>query len=336
MFLKPTVVFLASASAAAAGAYSEPAPKPAPTPIPVQQGITMSSTVTLGYGISSLDVAGTDIDFNTFTLAVASDIMFSPSFNLGLDFSFAKTSADDIFPGLDAHLDLIRLDIEPEYRFSNGFYVGAYYHMWDADVSVSVIPGLTLGVDADSMGVFGGYDNGPWGVEAFYGVSDTDPGLGGIADIKDYGLSASYDLSPNFEIFGAAARTSIDFGPGQLDLTMVSLGADYAFDNGLSVYGSLGRIDVGTPFPSDIDVTNYTLGLAYDFAGTGSGVPVSLNLELSRSNLDTGGLLDADVNRIGFGATIPIGGGSNKSLDSNTRAARGDYRSVITAIADSL
>ncbi len=298
----------------------------------------MSSTVTLGYGMSSIDISGgPDIDLDTFTLAFASDIRFSPSFNLGLDFSVAQTNASGLVPYVFDEVSLIHLGIEPSYHFGNGFYAGVYYHLTDGDISGSPLP-ASIGVDMESVGIFGGYENGPWGVELFYGASDpgTDFGLGADIDITDYGLSASYDLSPNFEIFGAVARADIDIGGADLDGTLIAVGADYSFNNALSVYGSVGQVDVGSPFPIDIDVMNYTLGLAYDFAATGSGVPVSLNLELSRSSLDTDGYLDADVNRVGFGVTIPIGGGSNNSLDSNTRAARGDYRSVITTIADLL
>jgi len=300
------------------------------------QGVTMASTVTLGFSFGSVDgIPGTDIDLNTTSIDFASDIMFGTNFGVGLDFAIAQTEVDIAGAPFGIDLDLIGLAIEPVYYFGNGAYAGLYYRMGDLDLSISAIP-ITFGVDTRSFGVFGGYESGPLWVEGYVGSSDTDPGLPGSIDVMDYGLYASYDVMPNLEVFGGIARTDIDAPGFGVDLTMYSIGADYDFGNGLGVYGSVDRIDIGTPIPINIDATAFTLGLGYDLGQSGAGVPVNLNLEFSRTTLDLGPLASLDVDRIGLGVTIPIGGGSSQPLNSNTRAARGDYRSVIAAMANSL
>lgn len=297
------------------------------------QSVTMTSAVSLGFASSSIDVGGGDIDITSMSLDFESDIWFGSNVSVGLDFGITQSDID--IGGLDLQADLMSLAIEPAYHFGNGGYLGVYYRMGDLDLSIATLP-ITFGVDTHSYGVFGGYESGPIWVEAFVGTSDTDPGLPGSIDVMDYGIAASYDVAPNFEIFGSIARTDIDFGGGfDVDLTSYALGAEYSFNNGLAVYGSVGRIDVGTPLPFGIDATDFTLGLAYDLSGAGSGIPVNLNLEVSRTNLDLGPIGSTDIDRIGVGVTIPIGGHSSTPLNSRTSAARGDYRSVIAQLANS-
>lgn len=293
------------------------------------QTMTMTSAVTLGFASSTIDAGGGDVDVSTMSLDFESDTMFGPNFNLGLDFGITQSDFD-LGGGFDLQVDLMSLAIEPSYRFGNGGYIGVYYRMGDLDVSLPFIP-ITFGVDTRNYGIFGGYENGPLWVEGFVGTSDLDPGLPAGIDIMDYGIAASYDVAPNWEVFGSVTRTDIDTGGGfDIDLTNISLGTEYGFANGLSVYGSVGRTDIGTPAPFNIDATDFTLGLAYDLGQGGSGVPVSLNLELSRTTLDLGPIGSTDIDRIGLGVTIPLGGGSAPApLNSRTSAARGDYRSAI-------
>ncbi len=292
------------------------------------QTMTMTSAVTLGFASSTIDAGGGSVDVTTMSLDFESDTQFGPNFNLGLDFGITQSDFDIGGPSLQ--VDLMSLAIEPSYRFASGGYVGVYYRIGDLDVSLPIGIPITFGVDTRSYGIFGGYENGPLWVEGFVGTSDTSPGFSGV-DIMDYGIAASYDVAPNWEVFGSVTRTDIDFGGGAVvDLTNISLGTEYGFGNGLSVYGSVGRTDIGTPIAFSVDVTDYTLGLAYDLGQGGSAVPVSLNLELSRSTIDLSPGGSFDIDRIGLGVTIPIGGGMAPApLNSRTSAARGDYRSAI-------
>lgn len=288
---------------------------------------TMSSTITLGYTSGTLDVLGTDIDLNTTSIDVDSDIGFGPNVNIGLDFGIAMTEIDTPLPiGID--VDLMSFAFEPSYHFSNGAYVGVYYRMGDLDASISLLP-ITIGVDTRQTGLFAGYESGPLWVEAFYGTSDSDPGIGGI-DITDMGLAASYSVMPNLDVFGSYTRTNIDLGGPDIDLTLMAIGADYNFGNGLSLYGSVGRFDVDIPLPVSLDATQFSLGGSYDLAAAGGGFPGVVSLELSRTNFDLAGL-DADVNSIGLGLTIPLGNNaSTAALNSHSQIARGSYRSAIS------
>lgn len=288
---------------------------------------TMSSTITLGFSSGSLDVLGTDIDLTTTSIDVDSDIGFGPNVNIGLDFGIASTDID--VPGFGLQADLMSFAFEPSYHFSNGAYVGAYYRMGDLDISIAAIP-ITFGVDTRQSGIFAGYENGPLWIEGFYGTSDTSPGIGGI-DITDMGLAASYDIMPNFELFGSYTRTDIDTGGVfDIDVTLMAIGGDYDFGNGLSLYGSVGRLDIGTPFPIDLDATQVSLGASYDLAAAGGGFPGIVSLEVTRTSFDLAGL-DADVNSIGLGFTVPLGNNASTTpLNSSTQIARGSYRSAIS------
>lgn len=205
--------------------------------------------------------------------------------------------------------------------------------MGDLDVSTSGLP-IAIGVDTDSYGVFAGYEHGPLWVEGFIGTSDSDPGLAGV-DITDYGIAASYDVNAQLAVFGSIIQTDIDAGGTDLDLTAISIGADYDFGNGLTAYGSVGMLDIGLGPAGDFDATGMTLGLAYDLTSTGT--PVILNAEYSRTTIDLAPLpVEPDIDRFAVGVTIPLGGGTATPLNSNTRTARGDYRSAIAALANSL
>jgi predicted porin len=294
-----------------------------------QNSPTMSSTITLGYTSGSLDVAafpGYDVDLTTTSIDVDSDIMFGSNFNVGLDFGIAMTEIDAT--GGTADVDLLSFSLEPSYHFGNGAYVGFYYRMGDLDVSIPLLP-ITLGVDTTQSGIFAGYENGPLWMEAFYGTSDTDPGIGGI-DVTDMGLAMSYDVMPNLELFGSYTRTDIDTGGFlDIDVTLMAIGADYDFGNGLALYGSVGRLDIGTPFPINLDATQFSLGASYDLAAAGGGFPGVVSLEMTRTSFDLAGL-DADVNSFGLAFTIPLGNNASTTpLNSSTQIARGSYRSAI-------
>lgn len=304
-----------------------------------QSAPTINSTVTLGFSTSSIDISaapGTDIDFTTTTLDMDNDIAFGPNIMVGLDFGIAMTDIDISGVPVDISADLLSFAFEPAYHFGNGAYVGVYYRMGDLDISIAPLP-LTFGVDTHQSGIFGGYENGPLWVEAFYGTSDTDPGLPTGVDITDYGIAASYDVAPNFEIFGNITRTDIEFGPTDIDLTLYGIGGEYDFGNGLSLFGSIGQLDVGLPIPVDLDATQFSLGLGYDLAQAGMGFPGVVSLEFTRTSSDLGGLTDLDIDTISLGLTIPLGpNASSTPLNSSTQVARGAYRSAVAGSLASL
>lgn len=306
------------------------------------QGLTFDGSMTLGYSFSSISDLGTDVTLNGASLDFDGDVNFSEQFSLGLGFSFS--SADLEVDGLpnDINIDLIGLSVEPEYRFGNGAYVGAYYRMGDLDLAL--IGPLTIGVDTYQYGIFGGYDFGQGHVEAFYGVSDfTDNGLlGGLGnqDVTDYGISAAYQVMPELELFGAVLRTDLDAGGTTISVTSYSLGAEYDITPELAIYGAAGQTifdlsDLGAP--DDITATGLTIGASYDLTSAAS-VPMFLSAEYSRTVLDVDVLipgLEPEIDRFALGLTIPIGNGSGAALNSNTRVARGEYRSAVAAVFNS-
>jgi hypothetical protein len=301
-----------------------------------QTAPTITSTVTVGFSSASLDgIPGANIDLTTTTLDMQNDIAFTPNINVGLDFGMSMTDIDIAGVPFSVEADLLSFAFEPSYHFGNGAYIGVYYRSGDLDLSIVPLP-ITLGVDTSQMGLFAGYESGPLWVEAFYGTSDSSPSLPGV-DITDYGISASYDVMPNLEVFGHLARTDIDLGGASIDLTAFAIGADYDFGNGLSLYGSYGMLDVGIPLPVSIDADQFSIGLSYDLTAAGSSIPALLSLEYTSSTVDLGPLASIDVDSIGLGFTIPLGhNGSLTPLNSSTQVARGQYRSAVSGTLASL
>lgn len=311
--------------------------------VSLAQGITLDGAVTLGYGFTTINDLGTDINLNGGSIDFDGDLIFDESFSVGLGFSFGSGTLEvDGLPN-DVNVDLLTLAIEPEYRFSNGAYVGVYYRMGDFDLAIA--GPLAIGTDSYQYGVFGGYDFGNGHVEAFYGESDftEDALLGGLGDIDitDYGVSGSYQVMPELELFGSIIRTDLGLGGTDLHFTAYSFGAEYDVTPELAVYGSVGQTvidlsDLGAP--DDITATGLTIGASYDLTSAAS-IPMYVSAEYSHTNVDLSVLgltTDPTIDRFAVGLTIPIGNGSGAALNSNTRTARGEYRSAVAAVFNSL
>lgn len=343
------IALLVAASPSVAGGVA-PAEAPAPVaPAPVQTGPQFLGTVTLGYNMSNIGGLGDigddlDIGLRGHSLDIETDILFSPSFAIGIDAGFASTTVNVDIDGLgdfDAELDLISLAVEPVFRFGNGAYAGVYYRAGDFDASIDALIGLpiTIGVDTDSYGFFGGYDSGPIWLEGWYGVSDSDPGLPGDVDITDFGLAASYDVGNGLGVFGSAIHTNIGVEGPDFDVTFsaYSLGSDYDFGNGFVAYGSAGMLNIDLDGDADFSAHGFTIGGSYELSSMGT--PVMLSAEYSRTTVDISDLgvpnsIEPEINRFAVGLTIPLGR-SSEPLNSNTRTARGDYRSAIAALVQS-
>jgi hypothetical protein len=252
--------------------------------------------------------------------------------SVGLGFGLASGQLD-FGGGTDLDIDFINLAIEPVYNFGNGGYVGAYYRMGDIDLAL--VGPLSVGIDANSYGIFGGYDFGQGHVEAFYGGTDLDNDSSGFdVDVVDYGLSASYDVMPALEVYGAVMRTEISAGGSDFDITGFSIGADYMVNDEFTVYGAVGRTTFDFGAPDNINATGLTLGASYDLTAAAS-MPLLVSAEYSHTVVDGGSLFgfEPQVDRFALGLTIPIGNNASAMpLNSNTRAARGEYRSAIASV----
>lgn len=309
------------------------------------QGIQFDGAATLGYNFNTISgIPGTDITLNGASLDFEGDLTFSEQFSLGLGFGFSSGDLEVGGTPLSANIDLLSLSVEPVYNFGNGGYVGAYYRMGDLDLAL--VGPITVGIDTSQYGIFGGYDFGQGHVEAFYGVSDIEPGalipVGLGVDVIDYGISGSYEISPQLDVYAALLRTDIDGSGGfSLPVTTFSIGADYAINDEFMVYGAVGRTNIGLTdigAPSDVLATGLTLGGSYDLSAAAS-MPLILSAEYSHTVIDGGALfggIEPTVDRFALGLTIPIGNnGSSMPLNSNTRTARGDYRSALSSVINS-
>lgn len=303
------------------------------------QGVEFDGAVTLGANFNSIGgLPGFDVDLNGYSFDFEGDLRFGEEFSVGIGAAFNTGNLQVSGAPGDINIDLIGLSVEPQFNFSNGAYAGIYYRAGDLDVAL--LGPLTIGIDTQSYGVFGGYDFGQGSVEGFIGTSELGensliPIPVGV-DITDYGVSGSYQAMPELEIFGSILRTDIDFTGTTINVTAYSVGAEYDLGNGIDIYGAVGNTNVDLSdlgAPADVNALGLTLGASYNLAQAGS-MPVVLSAEYSRTNLDLDVLLpgvEPEIDRFALGVTIPIGNGSDYALNSNTRTARGDYRSAVAA-----
>ncbi|MBF9043308.1 outer membrane beta-barrel protein [Rhodobacterales bacterium HKCCE4037] len=307
------------------------------------QGLQFDGTVTVGANFNNINIDGAgppfdDISLNGYSLDFDGDIHFDENFSVGI--GAAINSGDLSIDTTDLNIDLMSFYVEPTYNLGNGGYVGAYVRMYDLDVSPG---GIAIGADLTNYGIFGGYDFGQGHVEVFYGMTELDDPndvIGDNLDITDFGISGSYQAMPELDIFGAFYYTNISAGGTDIPISAFSVGAEYDLGNGIGLYGAAGLLNLdlsdAIPTAEDIQATNLTLGASYDLSMQGS-LPLVLSAEYSRTNIDlaNGITIEPTIDRFALGVTIPIGNGSTTALNSNTRSARGDYRSALEAVLNS-
>lgn len=312
------------------------------------QGLQFDGTVTVGAAFNNINIDGApapldDISLNGYSFDIEGDLHFDENFSVGIGAGFTTGNLDIDGAPSEINIDLIGLSIEPMYTFSNGAYVGAYYRMGDLDIAIA--GPVTIGIDTYQYGIFGGYDFGMGHVEAFYGVSELNEDalipLPIDADVTDFGISGSYQAMPELDIFGAFYYTNLSSGGTDIPISAFSIGAEYALGNGIALYGAAGMATIDLSdisAPDNIQATNLTLGASYDLSTQGS-LPLVLSAEYSRTNIDLGSLapgIEPTIDRFALGVTIPIGNGSTNALNSNTQSARGEYRSAVAALINSL
>ncbi len=305
-----------------------------PAAAQAQVAAAFSGSVTLGYSRSSIGILpGVSARLGGPSLDFSGDLRFDGGLSVGLDFGLGQRRLSVAGFGTGVQFELARLSLEPSYHFGNGAYAGLYYRMGDLDLSVLPLP-ITVGADTRTYGLFGGYESGPLWVEGYIGRSNTRPSLPGGIRVRDYGVAASYGVSPQLDVFGSALRTDVDAGGIGISLTALSVGGEYDFGNNLSAYASLGRLNLDLNLLGRFGATGATLGAAYRVSAMGT--PMVLNAEVSRTNLDLSPLpVNPRITRLSVGLTIPLGEGAATPLNSNTRTARGASRSVIGALIGS-
>ncbi len=126
-----------------------------------------------------------------------------------------------------------------------------------------------------------------------------------MVHVSSHSGGAEYDVTPEFAINGTAGQTIFDFS----DLRA----------------------------PADCTATGLTLGASQDISNVAS-IPMFLSAEYSRTVLDLDVLLpglEPEIDRSVLGLTIAIGNGSGSALNSDTRIARGRYRTAVAAAFNS-
>ncbi len=145
------------------------------------------------------------------------------------------------------------------------FDVTTYY------AEVEVVPGMTLGAVVDDFSEFdeniynvsADYAQGPIAVRGYYtGVTGED--------LAVYGVRGSYDFGMGFSATGSIGGFEEFLAD---EATIISIGAGYAFYEGLSIDASVGRLSIDS---DDLDVLQ--IGLTYEF-----GAPTRLDTKMTNA-----------------------------------------------------
>ncbi|WP_342071335.1 porin [Yoonia algicola] len=166
------------------------------------------------------------------------------------------------------------------------FDVTTYY------AEVEVVPGMTLGavvddfsgVDDNIYNVSADYAQGPIAVRGYY------TGITG-EDLAIYGVRGSYDFGNGFSATGSIGGFEEFLAD---EATIMTIGAGYAFYDGLSIDASVGRLSIDS---DDLDILQ--IGLTYEF-----GAPTRLDTKMTdaiREDRQYG--LNALIPDVGIGGT---------------------------------
>lgn len=283
-----------------------------------------SGRITAGIGQSSVSDGGGDA--TTTSLDFIGSLSFGQGFNLNVDGSTQEFDADD----LDASIGADTLGVKLTYQIPSGLAFGAYAENTNVDISgTGPLSGLSLDGELKSYGLTLGYVIEGFGVEAFYGMSDTDPGLPDQVDVTDMGLNLRY-VTGNATWGGHLVGTEIDVPGGSLDVSSWGIGGEVPVGKGWSVFAGLGGAAIDD---LDLEASTFGLGVGYDFSVV-SQVPAVASLELARSKVDDG-VGDITADTIRFGLTIPLGRSASKMpLNSVARGAIAPRHSAITTLIE--
>jgi len=261
-----------------------------------------SSVVALGYGHSSISNGGGDAD--VYSLELFNSVDFQNGFTLDFDVNYQKVDPDGA-----GDADLFGLAAAGRYRFASGLTLGGYVEHDRLDIS-----GLAVDLDATSYGLSAGYASDGMRVEAFYGMTETDPSLPGGTDVHDFGLLGSMKVADSVSLSGGVTRSRIDTPAGDADADRIQLGGSYGVTSDLSVFAGVSHLDVDV---LNADATTYGLGLAFDMSNVAS-VPATVSLELARSDVSIPGG-SGDMDTIRLGVSMPLGGKA-KGMPANSVA----------------
>lgn len=254
---------------------------------------TYGTAVTLGYNYLSAD--GEDADGGT--LQVETDMAFGQmTLDLDLGIDTLSDSGDDI--------SNTSVEVLPKYWFSDSFGAGAYFARDSIDLDVGDV------ANVDSYGLEGTYRAAGFEGSAFFGKTDLDE-LAGDVDVRDFGLRARFDVTPEFSVFGNGVQSNFDGGGGDFNASSVGIGAQYDFGTGFAMFGGYQNVSLDD-LNGDIDTTS--IGLNYGVS-TG-GMPVILSGEYAKINGNAAGLTE-DADRLSFSATVLFGDAQNKRIPGN-------------------
>ncbi|MGR3272363.1 porin [Thalassococcus profundi] len=251
------------------------------------------TALTLGvnnYNADGLDATGT-------TLQSETDLSFG-NVTLDIDLGWDRASDD----GID--VSNLSTEILPKYWFSQSAGAGVYFSRDSLDLDVGDV------VNLDSYGIEGTYRSAGFEGSAFVGRTDADE-LAGDLDIRDIGLRARFDASPQLSLFGSGVRSNFEAGGDDVNAYSLGLGAHYDFGNGFAMFGGYQSTSI-----DDVDAEVGTASVGVNYALNAGGTPVILSGEYARARFDAAGF-DESADRLSLSATVLFGDAREKRVPGN-------------------
>jgi hypothetical protein len=262
-------------------------------------------------GTVSVSTTATQFDgsnFRLYAFNVVTDINFSEKFSIGFDLDQGRQSFDN-----GPTLNMSRVQIEPTWTFENDAYLGAYLQTASTNFSFA-------SVTIDNVGIFGGYNQERWSVEAYLGQSSTEFSLPDRLEVRNAGLTFVASPTEKLEFFGHYARAEIKNSGGAGDITLSAIGTEYDFGNGIMSYASAGTFEFN--IAGDSKATHMAIGGGAQLSEIGLEAPGMLTVELAKTDYGFG----VEQTQVTVGWVIGIGNGNVTPLNGIARIARGGIR----------
>lgn len=221
--------------------------------------LAVSSTPTLAQEFTgasfSATYAGTtedDVDITGTSLKASGGVALSPQFALGGSLAFYNVETDE------GDADGTNVTLRAMYRLGSSGTIGAFVANDSDDDN-----------DASSYGIEAGYETSATFVEGYYGEVDVDDSF----DHAIYGAAIEFGVANNVSLTAGFDSYRIEDGDASETIRTWTIGTEYDFGNGASVYANIGEIVITEDDGTDEDSASASVAnIGVSFAmGEGRG-----------------------------------------------------------------
>ena len=222
--------------------------------------LAVSSTPTLAQEFTgasfSATYAGTTedgLDITGTSLKASGGVALSPQFALGGSLGLYNLDVEG------SEDDAVNVTLRAMYRLGSSGTIGAFFAN-DSD----------NGDDASSYGIEAGYETSATFIDGYYGEVDVDDSS---FDHSIYGAAIEFAVANNVSLTAGFDSYRVEDGEDSLTTRTWTIGTEYDFGNGASVYANIGEIVITEDDGTDEDSASAsTANIGVSFAmGEGRG-----------------------------------------------------------------